>query len=141
MPARFSFTSTSTAIVTTTAPAVTYARYRHPTYTASPTTAADGPVSTTRASDAGRPSRGTSGPSATPTRAYSVPARVARYAIARVRRRPREISAMPKTISICASAPHTGRSSAGTKRESGVRANAVQSGSSARTAPAFSTSR
>ncbi|MZD16099.1 hypothetical protein GTY82_02285 [Streptomyces sp. SID5476] len=141
MPARFSFTSTSTTIATTTAPAVRYARCRHPTNTASPTTAADGPVSTTRASDAGSPTRGTSGPSAMPTRAYSVPASVATYAITRVRRRPRQISAIPNTSRICASAPHTGRSSAGTKRESGVRSSASPSGSSARTAPTSSMNR
>ncbi|WP_345659226.1 hypothetical protein [Streptomyces venetus] len=76
MPARFSFTATSTTIAAITAPAVTYARWRRPRYTASPTTAADGPLSTTRASEAGSPS-GKSGPSRTPRRAYRVPASVA----------------------------------------------------------------
>ncbi|MPY43224.1 hypothetical protein FNH04_25920 [Streptomyces phyllanthi] len=138
MPARFSLTSTSTTIATITRAAVTYARWRRPTTTASPTTAADGPVSTTPASDAGSP-RGTSGPSATPTRAYSVPASVAPYATASARHRPRQISAIPNTHRICSSAPHTGRCRAGTKRESGVRRRASQSGSSARTAPTAST--
>lgn len=98
-------------------------------------------MSTTRASEAGSPTRNASGPSAMPTRAYSVPASVATYASARVRRLPRQISAIPNTIRICASAPHTGRSSAGTNRESGVRSSASPSGSSARTAPTFSMNR
>ncbi|PIM72814.1 hypothetical protein CTU88_02945 [Streptomyces sp. JV178] len=138
MPARFSLTSTSTTIATTTAPAVTCAPNRHPRNTASPTTAADGPVSTTWASEAGSPTKGTSGPRAMPTRAYSVPASVATYATASVRPFPRQISAIPNTSRICASAPHTGRSSAGTNRESGVRSSASHSGSSARTAPTSS---
>ncbi|PWG11960.1 hypothetical protein DF268_19500 [Streptomyces sp. V2] len=123
-PARFVLTATSTSIASTTTAPVTYARYRHARHTASPTTAADGPVSTTFASEAGSPNTGTSGPSATPTRAYSVPARVAAYATASVRHHPRQISASPNTSRIWASAPQTGRSSAGTKRESGVRSRA-----------------
>ncbi|ARF72158.1 hypothetical protein B7C62_07645 [Kitasatospora albolonga] len=133
-PARLSLTRTSTTIAITTSDPVNQARWAWQTYTASPTTAADGPVSTTCASEAGSP-RNASGPSAMPTRAYSVPASVAPYATARVRHRPRHTSAMPNTSRICASAPHTGRSSAGTNNDSGVRSRASHSGSSARTAP------
>lgn len=75
-PARFGFSATSATIAATTTPAVTYAPYRQPRNTASPTTAADGPVSTTRASEAGSPN-GLSGPIAMARRAYRVPARVA----------------------------------------------------------------
>ncbi|NUV64180.1 hypothetical protein G6W55_31570 [Streptomyces sp. CAI-85] len=129
MPARLGLTTTSTIIARTTADAVTYAWCRSDTNTARPTTAADGPVSTTWASEAG------STPRWMPTRAYSVPARVATYATASVRHRPRQISAIPNTSRICASAPQTGRSSAGTNSDSGVRRRASQRGSSARTAP------
>ncbi|MBT2901440.1 hypothetical protein HET64_33590 [Streptomyces sp. McG3] len=139
-PARLSFTRTSTTIARTTSAPVNRARCRWQTYTASPTTAAEGPVSTTCASDAGSPGN-TSGPSATPIRAYSVPASVARYATASVRHRPRHTSATPNTTRIWASAPHTGRSGAATNRDSGVRARASQSGSSARTAPSSRTGR
>ncbi|MBJ6638383.1 hypothetical protein H4K36_11620 [Streptomyces sp. DHE7-1] len=135
MPARFSFSSTSTTIAEVTAPTVTWAPYRQATYTARPTTAAEGPVSTTRASEAGRPN-GACGPRAMPIRAYSVPASVATYATASARHRPRQISAIPNTNRTCASAPHTGRSRAGTNSDSGVRDSACHSGSSARTAPA-----
>ncbi|AWI28074.1 hypothetical protein E3E14_28215 [Streptomyces sp. ICN441] len=134
MPARLGLTTTSTTMARTTRASVSRAPYRTHTYTARPTTAADGPVSTTPASEAGSPS-GWSGPSAIPARAYIVPASVAAYATASVRRRPRQISAIPNTRRICASAPHTGRSSAGTNRESGVRSTASHSGSSARTDP------
>ncbi|TLS39930.1 hypothetical protein FE633_44355 [Streptomyces montanus] len=134
MPARFSLRSTSATIDETTSPAVAYARWRQHTKTASPTTAADGPVSTTYASEAGSPS-GTSGPSRMPTRAYSVPASVAAYATSRVRRRPRQSSAIPNTTRICSSPPQAGRSSAGTKRDSGVRSRDSHRGSSARTPP------
>ncbi|QGV80999.1 hypothetical protein EIZ62_24230 [Streptomyces ficellus] len=136
MPARLHLISTSTTIATITRAPVTHALRRQHTNTASPTTAADGPVSTTCASEAGSPSpSGTSGPSARPIRAYIVPASVAAYAISRVGSRPRQISAMPNTSRICASAPHTGRSSAGTNSDSGVRSSACHSGSSARTEP------
>ncbi|NEB84218.1 hypothetical protein G3I37_04985 [Streptomyces anulatus] len=135
-----SLTRTSTTIARTTSAPVNRARHRWQTYTASPTTAAEGPVSTTWASEAGSP-RKPSGPSAMPIRAYSVPASVARYATASVRHRPRHSSARPNTSRIWASAPHTGRSSAGTNRDSGVRRRASRNGSSARTAPRFCTGR
>ncbi|WP_174673824.1 hypothetical protein [Streptomyces pluripotens] len=68
--------STSATIARVTVLAVRYAPYRQLTNTASPTTAADGPVSTTSASEAGSPN-GACGPSVMPARAYSVPASVA----------------------------------------------------------------
>ncbi len=136
LPARFGFTTTSTTMAATTSRPVSRAPYRQHTTTARPTTAAEGPVSTTRASDAGSPSpNGASGPSAMPTRAYVVPASVAAYATSSVRARPRVTSAIPNTSSTWASAPHTGRSSAGTKSDSGVRSSATHRGSSARTEP------
>ncbi|OSY53816.1 hypothetical protein BG846_00513 [Streptomyces fradiae ATCC 10745 = DSM 40063] len=135
MPARFGLTTASTTMAAITSHPVSRARYRQQTNTASPTTAADGPVSTTRASEAGSPSSGVPGPRAMPTRAYVVPASVATYATTSVRVRPRQISAIPKTTRTCASAPHTGRSSAGTNSDRGVRASAAHSGSSARTDP------
>ncbi|TYR48449.1 hypothetical protein FY004_34415 [Streptomyces parvus] len=137
-PARLSLTRTSTTIARTTSAPVNQARRWWQTYTASPTTAADGPVSTTWASEAGSPGN-VPGPRATPTRAYSVPASVAPYATASVRHRPRHTSATPNTSRIWASAPHTGRSGAGTNSDSGVRRRASGSGSSARTAPRFRT--
>ncbi|PSK73408.1 hypothetical protein C6W96_08300 [Streptomyces sp. CS149] len=137
-PARLSLTRTSTTIARTTSAPVNQARRWWQTYTASPTTAADGPVSTTWASEAGSPGN-VPGPRATPTRAYSVPASVAPYATASVRHLPRHTSATPNTSRIWASAPHTGRSSAGTNSDSGVRRRASGSGSSARTAPRFCT--
>ncbi|PVC88201.1 hypothetical protein DBP20_08400 [Streptomyces sp. CS131] len=137
-PARLSLTRTSTTIASTTSAPVNQARRWWQTYTASPTTAADGPVSTTWASEAGSPGN-VPGPRATPARAYSVPASVAPYATASVRHRPRHTSATPNTNRIWASAPHTGRSSAGTNSDSGVRRRASASGSSARTAPRLRT--
>lgn len=52
-----------------------------------------------------------------------------------VRHQPMQISEIPKTSRICASAPHTGRSSAGTNSDSGVRSRASQNGSTALTDP------
>ncbi len=80
---------------------------------------------------------GLSGPSQMPMRAYIVPASVAAYAISSVRARPRQISQTPKTSRICASAPHTGRSRAGTNSDSGVRSSANHRCSSAWTEPMF----
>ncbi len=88
----------------------------------------------TLAASGGRPN-GEPGPMATASRAYIVPARVATYATASVRHTPRHASAMPKTMRICASAPHTGRSSAGTNNDRGVRSSASHQGSCAWTEP------
>lgn len=68
LPARFSFGATSATVARITTEAVTYARWRRPRNTARPTTAADGPVSTTHLPEAGSPS-GESGPSRMPRRA------------------------------------------------------------------------
>lgn len=69
--------TTSTTIATATAAQVNQARKRQHTNTASPTTAADGPVSVTYLSESGSPS-GLTGPIQMPIRAYIVPASVAR---------------------------------------------------------------
>lgn len=100
-------------------------------------------MSTILASPAGTPRKpsGPPVPSASPSRAYSVPATVAAYATSTARPRFRHSSAMPKTSSTWASAPHTGRCSAGTKSDSGVRSSPSHTGSSARTAPRFCTTR
>lgn len=52
-----------------------------------------------------------------------------------VRRRPSVISEMPKTSSTWATAPHTGRSTAGTNSDRGVRTSASHQASAARTKP------